>query len=102
MKKYLTIAFASLFVFAQGAWAQDQEPHFKTIKDTDGTVLQDGSENKPFLISSVKDLNNLAEDVNNGIDYEGVYFRQTDDITYGEDDVFTPIGMGDEENEGVC
>ena len=101
MKKHLTIAFASLFVFAQGAWAQDQEPHFKTIKDTDGTVLQDGSENKPFLISSAKDLNNLAEDVNNGIDYEGVYFRQTDDITYGEDDVFTPIGMGDEENEGV-
>lgn len=93
---------ASLLIFAQGAWAQDQEPHFKTIKDTDGTVLQDGSENKPFLIASVKDLNYLADDVNNkGIDYEGVYFLQTDDITYGEDDVFTPIGKGDEENNGT-
>ena len=102
MKKFnILFAIASLLIFAQGAWAQDQEPHFKTIKDTDGTVLQDGSENKPFLISSVKDLNNLAEDVNNGIDYEGFYFRQTDDITYGEDDVFTPIGKGDEENDGT-
>lgn len=92
---------ASLLIFAQGAWAQDQEPHFNIVKDTDGTVLQDGSEEKPFLISSVKDLNNLAVDVNNGIDYEGFYFRQTDDITYGEDDVFTPIGKGDEENNGT-
>ena len=102
MKKFnILFAIASLLIFAQGAWAQDQEPHFNIVKDTDGTVLQDGSEEKPFLISSVKDLNNLAVDVNNGIDYEGVYFRQTKDITYGEDDTFTPIGMGDEENDGT-
>lgn len=102
MKKFnILFAIASLLIFAQGAWAQDQEPHFKTVKDTDGTVLQDGSEDKPFLIESIKDLNNLAVDVNNGIDYEGVYFRQTKDITYGEDDTFTPIGMGDEENDGT-
>jgi hypothetical protein len=103
MKKInILFAIASLLIFVQGAWAQDQEPHFKTIKDTDGTVLQDGSENKPFLIASVEDLNYLADDVNNkGIDYEGVYFLQTDDITYGEDDVFTPIGKGDEENNGT-
>lgn len=102
MKKFnILFAIASLLIFAQGAWAQDQEPYFKIVKDTDGTVLQDGSKEKPFLIESIKDLNNLAVDVNNGIEYEGVYFRQTKDITYGEDDTFTPIGMGDEENDGT-
>jgi len=88
--------------FAQGAWAQEVTPHFTVVKDPEsGVILEDGTEVKPFLITSVEKLNFLAEDVNNGIDYNRVYFRQTADITYAKDDTFTPIGMGDEENYGT-
>ncbi len=114
MKKFnILFAIASLLIFAQGAWAQDQEPHFKTIKDTDGTVLQDGSENKPFLIASIEDLNGLAADIKKGLPlnedgtpsgYWGTYFKLTTDLDYSEIELkdgsnFTPIGIEGEDPE---
>ena len=103
MKKFnILFAIASLLIFAQGAWAQENIPHFTEVKDDEsGDVLQNGTPDKPFLITSVQDLNFLAEDVNNHYDHEGEYFLQTVDITYGKDDEFTPIGIGDEENGGT-
>ena len=103
MKRIKTIiALTTLLVCTQGAWAQEDGRHFTVVKDDEtGVVLENGTADKPFLITSVEKLNFLAEDVNNGITYDKVYFLQTDDITYGKDDKFTPIGMGDEENDGT-
>lgn len=76
-----------------GAWAAPAPLHFPTSSGGNGT-----SEN-PYKISSTSDLDKLAEDVNNGNSYEGVYFELTQNITYstsglGETDSnFTPIGV---------
>ncbi len=76
-----------------GAWAAvPVDVHFPTASGGSGT-LED-----PYKISSTSDLNQLAEDVNNGITYQDVYFKLTQNITYStsgldeEDSNFTPIG----------
>ena len=50
-----------------------------------------GTAANPYKIQNVNDLKKLAENVKNGTDYEGKYFKQTADIDL-EDKEWTPIG----------
>ena len=43
---------------------------------------QNGSQSKPYYISTTADLNKLAERVNAGNNYSGVYFKVTEEIAY--------------------
>ena len=54
----------------------------------DGT----GAEDDPFLITNLAELTTVATCVNNGITYEGQYFKLADDIS----DVDTPVGKYDQ------
>lgn len=75
-----------------GTWAAPAPPQFPTTSGGSGT-----SED-PYKISSTSDLNQLAEDVNNGITYQDVYFKLTQNITYSTSGLsetesnYTPIG----------
>lgn len=53
-----------------------------------------GTENAPYLISKVADLEQLATDVNGGNDYGGKYFKLTKDLDLSSIDNWTPIGDG--------
>ena len=98
MKKKSIIAIAALLTFGQVAWAQTTS--FPRHGETG-----ENSESNPYKIMSIEDLNALADDVNSGTDYSGVYFQLTDDLDYSgvslcfdldENDIndsnFTPIG----------
>lgn len=102
MKSLLSIArllvtVAGVFVAAQTAWAAGTV-NFPTTSGGSGTS------DDPYKISSTDDLKQLADDVNSGTYYQGVYFIVTQDITYthlaeGEDGAdtennFTAIGQG--------
>lgn len=55
----------------------------------------DGSEAKPYIISTTAGLDKLAQKVNAGNDYSGKFFKLGDDIEYDdgtEENNFTPIG----------
>lgn len=70
------------------AWGQDKNYTF-----SGGT----GTENNPYLISSVKDLKNMAEAVNQGTSsntYNKKYYKLTTDLTLTSEDVasWEPIG----------
>ena len=91
MKLKSLIALATLLVCGQGAWADGT----KSFPETEN---EKGTEEKPFLIESIADLNALASDVNSGTDYQGTYFRLTTDLDYSEETAtdgsnFTPIGI---------
>ena len=51
----------------------------------------EGTSDHPYLIKSISDLNALAASVNNGNDYEGVYFQLADYLDY-TGQTYTPIG----------
>ena len=51
-----------------------------------------GSEEDPFIISSLSDLISLRDCVNNGDPFLGYYFRQICDIDLGVENVWIPIG----------
>lgn len=92
--KHLLI-LAALLMAGQCTWAQDT-PTF-----SGGS----GSAADPYKISTVADLNALAEAVNGGNDYGEKYFKLTADLDYSVDDnedgtpdyAFTPIGYDDED-----
>ena len=50
-----------------------------------------GTEKSPYLIKSISHLNALAASVNNGNDYEGVYFQLAEYLDY-TGKTYTPIG----------
>ena len=52
----------------------------------------EGSKEKPFLISSYQDLCLLRDCVDNGENYRGFYFEQTDDISIPKGVNWNPIG----------
>lgn len=53
----------------------------------------DGTENSPYLIQTIEDMNKLATSVNSGNSYEGVYFLLTNDLNYDNtSNNYTPIG----------
>ena len=94
MKAKTFIAIATLLACGQGAWAQ-------TTSFTVTADVEEGTEEKPFLIESIADLNNLAADVNSGTEYEGKYFKLTTDLDYSKETLtegsnFTTIGYGDQ------
>ena len=53
----------------------------------------DGTESNPYKIATEQDLKDLATDVNNGIDYNSIFFIQTEDIRVTD---FVPIGWVDD------
>lgn len=53
--------------------------------------MGDGSKGNPYIIKSEEDLEGLAKNVNNGIDYNGNYFRLDNDISWSKID-WSPIG----------
>ena len=66
-----------------------------------------GSQNKPYLISTTQDLDLLATRVNNGNDYKGVYFQLKNNIQYSTEGLgatasnFTPIGNQENKFKGM-
>lgn len=87
-----------------GAWAAIPTKNFPTASGGEGT-----SEN-PYKISSTSDLNQLAEDVNNGTSYEGYYFKVTAPINYtytnawnveSDENNFTAIGTWNKSFKGT-
>ena len=71
----------------------------------------DGSEEKPYIISTVDDLNTLASFINAGENYEGKYFNLGADIEFtrekwdaassSTENNFTPIGTPDNPFKGI-
>ena len=61
-----------------------------TVAVRTGTFSGNGTINKPYMISSLEDLETLSELVAGGTTMEGVYFKLVDDITLPDD--FTPLG----------
>ena len=88
MKKTLLTTIFAIFavLFAPGAWAQSSP------------WQGSGTQQDPYLIRSVADLNKLSDFVNGTGDYstpqstEGLYFVVTTTITYSGNANFTPIG----------
>ena len=56
-----------------------------------------GTEKTPYLIKTTNDLDALALSVNNGTNYEGVYFQLENSLDY-ENQNYTPIGTLYKEN----
>ena len=54
-----------------------------------------GTENDPYLISINADLQQLANDVNNGTTYANTYFRLNADLDISSITNWTPIGQVD-------
>ena len=65
MKRKLNFILVLLLMVTQGAWAWSGS----------------GTPTEPWLIQSVSDWNELANNVNNGTNYSGNYFRLTNDIS---------------------
>lgn len=53
--------------------------------------MGDGSKSNPYIIYNEEDLEGLAKNVNNGIDYKDKYFRLDNDISWSKID-WAPIG----------
>ncbi len=68
-KNKLFLMLLAFFAFGSTAWAQF----------SGGT----GTETDPYLISNVNDWNTLADNVNDGNPYSGLYFQMTADIDVG-------------------
>ena len=83
-----------------GADANDQP--IGDVTENNGAIVDewglkdgaDGSEAKPFIITSTAGLDLLAQKVTAGTSYEGKYFKLGDNIAYDKDkkNNFTPIG----------
>lgn len=56
------------------------------------TITGSGTEADPFLIASYNDLKTLRDNVNNGTNYNGMYFKQTANIDCLYDTWSEPIG----------
>ncbi len=57
-----------------------------------------GGEFNPYLISNYGDLCLLRDLVDNGNDMSGLFFKQTEDICFPDDENWNPIGEIDNEN----
>jgi hypothetical protein len=72
--------FMCLLMFPAGIYADTDAPPWSGS----------GTESDPYLIESVTDLSELADNVNGGEEYSGIYFKLTEDISIT--DSWTPIG----------
>ncbi len=74
---------------------QDENGTYVEKDEAEGTTFTgSGSEEDPYLISTLADLKLLRDTVNAGEPYEGKYFVQTADIDLGGEN-WTPIGSVD-------
>ena len=74
-------------------------------KSWDGSIAEkykfgDGSKQNPYLITNGSELAYLAENVNNGENYEGKYFQLASDIDLGSKS-WTPIGNTNNSFRGI-
>jgi len=105
-----TFSQFSLMALALNGMSQKKETTDKTLAINDladlglignklaGSSLKGkGTESNPFLIRDLADLTTLATTVNNGLSYEGQYFKVLADIS----DVSLPIGTSDQEFCGI-
>lgn len=52
----------------------------------------EGTEKNPFLITSLEDLKLLRDNVDYGVNYQGYYFAQTEDLFFPDGENWNPIG----------
>lgn len=71
---------------------QEERDRFIEILENKYRFEGKGTEEEPFLISSYEDLARFRDCVDVGIDYEGYYFRQTEDIVFPDGINWNPIG----------
>ena len=64
-----------------------------------GTWAGNGTSHAPYLIASVEDMDLLANNVNNGIGYDGTYFSLVEDLDY-QGKTYTPIGNASNQFNG--
>ena len=69
-------------------------------KVSDGLKIGEGTESSPYLISTGDELAYLAEQVNAGTTYEGVYFQIAEDIDLNGK-AWTPIGNTSNSFRGI-
>ena len=91
--RIFTLLVAFLAIAGNAVWGQ-------TFSGGSGTEID------PYLISSSDDLKSLAESVNSGELYKGVYFELTQniDLEGNEENQWTPIGFysTDSKNKSFC
>ncbi|MDC7279492.1 FMN-binding protein [Butyrivibrio fibrisolvens] len=63
--------------------------------DSDDTIKGEGTEENPYLISNVKQLELFAKNVDEGNSYAGEYVSLTNDITLSSSQNFNSIGTSD-------
>lgn len=81
---------------------------FALVKDApvwDGTIatgfeIGSGTSTEPYLISNGEELAYLAEQVNDGTTYEGIYFQLASDINLNNRE-WTPIGTYEDSFRGI-
>lgn len=61
-----------------------------------------GTKYNPYLVSSYEDIVKLRDMVDNGNSLSGVYFRQTEDITFPDGTNWNPIGSLDDLNHAFA
>ncbi len=61
-----------------------------------------GTKYNPYLVSSYEDIVKLRDMVDGGNSLGGVYFRQTEDITFPDDTNWNPIGSLDDLNHAFA
>ena len=80
-------------------------PSYWYIDDVEVSVpwLGNGTEQNPYLITTIEQLEMLAERVNNGNDYNGKYFRLANNLNYNSNTAnnHTPIGNGPHRFRGI-
>ena len=54
-----------------------------------------GTEEEPYIIKSLEDMNSLSESVADGNSYKGVYFKLSSDIDLSDNKEFSSIGYWD-------
>ena len=63
-----------------------------TVNAADVTWQGEGTEESPYLISNVAELQKLATDVNNGTNMQGKHFKLTTSLDLSSVENWTPIG----------
>ena len=85
MRRILAVILTALTAIGIGACGSAQ-------KSADSYLEGKGTIEKPYLIRSVDDLEWLSIQVNSGTEFEGVFFRQENDLDFSDYGNWVPIG----------
>ena len=92
----MTTEGATIYAHWQETWANKTTV---TVLRTENNVLKPGVENNPYLISDAEELAYLAKAVENGDNFDNIYFKQTANIDLKKDKnnntvdyIWLPIG----------